>query len=86
MERLRHSDYRRLLDFVAGLQESVELADFGTHIVRLTAELFPGATIAFDQIHEAGSHYAIDHNVPLDPEEQVKMFTRLQVLYRENFR
>lgn len=84
MERLRHSDYRRLLDFVAGLQESVPLADFGGHIVRLTSELMPGATIAFDQIHEASGHYTFDHNVPLDPAEQAKMFSRLQVLYREN--
>jgi DNA-binding CsgD family transcriptional regulator len=84
MERLRHSDYRRLLDYVAGLQESVALADFGGHIVRLTADLLPGATIAFDQIDEAGGHYAIDHNVPLNAAEQARMFSRLQDLYREN--
>ncbi len=52
MERLRHSDYARLLDFIAELQEPVALADFGSMIVRLTSDLLPGAIIAFDQIDE----------------------------------
>jgi DNA-binding CsgD family transcriptional regulator len=84
MERLRHSDFRRLLDFVAGLQEPVALADFGSHIVRLTSDLLPGATIAFDQIDESGGQYGFDHNVPLDLADQARMHARLRELYREN--
>jgi DNA-binding CsgD family transcriptional regulator len=84
MERLRHSDYRRLLDFVAGLQEPVALEHFGGNIVRLAAELLPGATIAFDQIDERAGHYAIDHNVPLDTAEQLRVVARLREVYREN--
>lgn len=84
MEKLRHSDYRRLLDFVAGLQEPVALADLGGHIVRLTSELLPGVTIAFDQIEESSGHYCIDHNVPLDLADLLKFQARLSDLYREN--
>lgn len=84
MERLRHSDYRRLLDFVADLQEPVGLADFGNCIIQLTSTLLPGATIAFDQIHESSGHYSLDHNVPLDLADQAKMHGRLQEVYREN--
>jgi DNA-binding CsgD family transcriptional regulator len=84
MERLRHSDYRRLLDFVAGLQEPVALADFGRHMVRLTSGLLPGATIAFDQIDESGGQYGFDHNIELDPAEQAKVHGRLREVYREN--
>ncbi|MCW1884048.1 helix-turn-helix transcriptional regulator [Luteolibacter flavescens] len=84
MERLRHSDYRRLLDFVAALQEPIESGTFGEKIVALTAELLPGATIAFDQIRESDNHYTIDHNVPLDLPEQMRMAARIRDLYREN--
>ncbi|WP_367870514.1 helix-turn-helix transcriptional regulator [Luteolibacter sp. Populi] len=84
MERLRHSDYLRLLDFVAGLQEPVALADFGSHIVRLTSELLPGATIAFDQIDQEGGLYAFDHNVEIGPEELQRFVARLQEVYQQN--
>lgn len=85
MERLSHSDYARLLDFIAVLQEPVALADFGSMIVRLTSDLLPGATIAFDQINErCGDYYSFDHNVPLDLADQAKMYARLQQLYKQN--
>lgn len=84
MERLRHSDYRRLLDFVAGLQEPVGLAGFGSYMIHLTSDLLPGATIAFDQIHESSGHYSLDHNVPLDAADLAKVHGRLQEVYREN--
>ena len=85
MERLSHSDYARLLDFIAVLQEPVALADFGSMIVRLTSDLLPDAIIAFDQIDEqCGDYYGFDHNVPLDLADQAKMHARLQELYKEN--
>jgi len=84
MERLRHSDYRRLLDFVAGLQEPVTLGEFGGQIVRLTSELLPGATIAFDQIKDGEGHYSIDHNVQIGLAKQARMVARLRELYKEN--
>jgi DNA-binding CsgD family transcriptional regulator len=83
-ERLRHSDYTRLLDFVAGLQEPVSLRDFGTTLVRLTTELLPGATVAFDQIDEKGGAYLFDHNVEIDEAEQARVFARLREVYQEN--
>jgi DNA-binding CsgD family transcriptional regulator len=84
MKRLRHSDYHRLLDFVAALQEPVGIENFGARIVGLTAELLPGATIAFDQICETDGSYVIDHNVPLDSAEQTRVTARLREVYREN--
>src|SRR6478609_730700 len=84
MERLRHSDYRQLLDFVAGLQEPVALADLGGHIVQLTSGLVPGATITFDQIDESGGQYGFDHNLPLDLADQAKLHTRLSEVYQQN--
>lgn len=85
MERLSHSDYARLLDFIAVLQEPVALANFGSMIVRLASDLLPGATIAFDQIDERrGEYFGFDHNVPLDLADQAKMQARLQELYKEN--
>lgn len=84
MERLRHSDFSQLLDFVAGLQEPVALADLGRHIVRLTSELLPEATIAFDQINESGGQYGFDHNIQLDPADQVKVLSRLREVYQQN--
>lgn len=84
MEKLSHLDYRRLLDFVAGLQETVGLAGFGSRIVQLTSDLLPGATIAFDQIDESNGHYSLDHNVPLDLADLAKVHGRLQEVYREN--
>ncbi len=85
MNRLNHSDFMRLLDFIAVLQEPIALKDFGAMIVRLTAELLPGATIAFDQINlKNGSYHGFDHNVQLDTVEQTKMFGRLQEVYQQN--
>ncbi|MEO5712701.1 MAG: helix-turn-helix transcriptional regulator [Luteolibacter sp.] len=85
MDRLSHSDYARLLDFIAVLQEPVALADFGRMIVRLTSDLLPGATIAFDQIDErSGDLYGFDHNLPLAAADLAKMHGRLQELYKQN--
>jgi len=85
MDRLSHSDYARLLDFIAVLQEPIALADFGSMIVRLTSDLLPGSIIAFDQIDERnGGYYGFDHNVPLDAADQAKMHARLQELYKQN--
>lgn len=84
MERLHHSDYLRLLDFVAGLQEPVAREDFGTHLVRLTSELLPGATIAFDQIDQSGQFYAFDHNAEISPAELTRFVARLQEVYQQN--
>ena len=84
MERLHHADYLRLLDFVAGLQESVALADFGAHLVKLTSELLPGATIAFDQIDQSGQFYGFDHNVEISPAELQRFVARLQEVYQQN--
>jgi DNA-binding CsgD family transcriptional regulator len=85
MHRLSHLDYSRLLDFIAVLQEPIAFKDFGAMIVRLTAEFLPGATIAFDQIHERkGDYYGFDHNVEIDAADQLKMHARLQDLYKQN--
>jgi DNA-binding CsgD family transcriptional regulator len=84
MERLSHSDYARLLDFVGGLLEPRNVRDFGESIVRLTSDLLPGAIVAFDQIELAGPFYGLDHNVPLDPADQVKMHARLMEVYQQN--
>lgn len=85
MQRINHSDYHRLLDFIAVLQEPVLFKDFGAMLVRAATDLLPGAVIAFDQIHErAGDFYAIDHNVPLDLADQTRMHARLQDVYQQN--
>ncbi|MES2659397.1 MAG: LuxR C-terminal-related transcriptional regulator [Verrucomicrobiota bacterium] len=84
MERLRHSDYASLLDFVADLQNPVPLSEFGGHLVKSTARLLPGATIAFDQIEEASGQYRFDHNCPLSGAELERLFSRLKELYRQN--
>lgn len=85
MERLGHSDYTRLLDFIAILQEPVALEDFGAMIVRISAELVPGSTISFDQIDErSGLYGGFDHNMPLDEADQMRMQARLQQVYQEN--
>jgi DNA-binding CsgD family transcriptional regulator len=84
MEALAHSDYARLLDFIAGLQEPVPLSGFGRHLVRLTSGLFSGGVIAFDQIHEATGGYFFDHDHPLDAQEQQRIFSRLREVYQEN--
>ena len=84
MERLRHSDFSSLLDFVAELQVPVPLSEFGGHLVESTARLLPGATIAFDQIEEASGQYRFDHNCPLSGVELERLFSRLKELYRQN--
>lgn len=84
MDRLRHSDYRQLLDFVAALQEPVTMHDFGSRLVGATSELIPGATIAFDRIHEAGGEYLFDHNIALDAADQARMHARLTEVYQQN--
>jgi DNA-binding CsgD family transcriptional regulator len=84
MERLTHSDYARLLDFVGGLLEARDTKGFAANIVSLTSELLPGAIVAFDQIEVGGSFYGIDHNVPLDAAEQQRMHSRLMEVYQQN--
>lgn len=85
MSKLSHSDYSRLLDFIAELQEPIAIKDFGTMIVRQVSSLFPGATIAFDQINQRSGEYSgFDHNVELDAAEQAKMQLRLQEVYQQN--
>ena len=84
MERLTHSDYARLLDFVGGLLEPRDVTGFAANIVRLTAKLLPGAIVAFDQIEVGGSFYGFDHNVPLDLADQKRMHSRLMEVYQQN--
>lgn len=84
MEKLQHSDYGRLLDFVAGLQEPVGIEGFGGHVIQLISHLVPGSIVAFDQIHEASRFYSLDHNMPFALSEQAKVYARLQEVYREN--
>ncbi len=84
MERLRHSDYARLLDLVAELQAPVPLSRFGSHLVEITGRLFPGATIAFDQIDESNGQYVFDHNLPHSAGDLERLFSRLKDLYRQN--
>lgn len=84
MERLTHSDYARLLDFVGGLLEARDVAGFAANIVRLTSALLPGAIVAFDQIEVSGTFYGIDHNLPLDPAAQQRMHSRLMEVYQQN--
>ncbi len=84
MERLTHSDYARLLDFVGGLLEPRDVKGFAANIVRLTAKLLPGAIVAFDQIEVGGSFYGFDHNVPLDLADQKRMHSRLMEVYQQN--
>jgi DNA-binding CsgD family transcriptional regulator len=84
MQHLTHSDYSRLLEFVGGLLEHRNAWSFGANIVRLTADLVPGAIIAFDQIEVGGAVYSIDHNVPLEASEQQQMHSRLMEVYQQN--
>lgn len=84
MQRLTHSDYARLLEFVGGLLEPRATKEFAVNIVRLTSELLPGAIVAFDQIEVGGSFYGLDHNVPLDLAEQQRMHSRLMEVYQQN--
>ena len=84
MERLTHSDYARLLEFVGGLLEARDVKGFAANIVRLTSTLLPGAIVAFDQIEVGGTFYGLDHNVPLDAAGQQRMHSRLMEVYQQN--
>ncbi|MGC4013055.1 MAG: helix-turn-helix transcriptional regulator [Luteolibacter sp.] len=84
MERLGHTDYARLLDFLAGLHEAVPLAEFGKHLIRLTSELLPGLTVSFDQIEESSGFYSLEHNFPLSDSERDRVFSRLREVYQQN--
>lgn len=84
MSRLRHSDYARLLDFIASLQEPVSAADFGAHVVAAASRLRPEAVIAFDQIGLVSGQYLFDHNVPMGEEETTPYFQRLREVFQQN--
>ena len=84
MPRLAHSQYTRLLDFIAELQDPVEGADFGARLVSLVGELVPGSIVAVDQIHEPTGQYLMDHNCPLDVGDTAHYIARLQQVYQQN--
>lgn len=85
MERLGHADYARLLDYIAELQNPMTMQDFAPSLIRLTCQLIPGATVAFDQIDESSGLYdGFDHNLEIAPEEQLMVHSRLQELYKQN--
>ncbi|MES2438966.1 MAG: helix-turn-helix transcriptional regulator [Verrucomicrobiota bacterium] len=84
MPRLTHSQYSRLLDFIADLQQPVDGANFGARLVSLVGELVPGSVVAVDQIHEPTGKYLLDHNCPLDPADTARLFGRLQQVYQQN--
>jgi DNA-binding CsgD family transcriptional regulator len=84
MERLNHSDYSKLLNYVAGLMECRDMASFGKNVVRLTAELIPGVVVAFDQIDLTTGFYGLDHNAPIDVPEQLRVHARLQEVFQQN--
>ena len=46
MPHLSHSEYDRLLDFIAELQQPVGGAEFGARLVGLVGELIPGSVVA----------------------------------------
>jgi DNA-binding CsgD family transcriptional regulator len=82
--RLSHSDYKRLLDFIAALQEPVSTDRFGERLLELSAPLLPGAITSFDQIHTASGLYLFDHTCPLDEEDAPRFVARLGQLYMQN--
>ena len=84
MPRLTHAQSTRLLDFIADLQQPVESADFGKHLVSLVGELVPGSIVTVDQIHEPTGQYLLDHNCPLDETDTARLFARLQQVYQQN--
>ncbi len=84
MPRLSHSQYTRLLDFIADLQQPVDGAHFGARLVSLVGELVPGSVVAVDQIHEPTGKYLLDHNCPLDAADTARYFARLQQVYQQN--
>lgn len=84
MQRLTHSQYSCLLDFIAELQEPLAGEDFGTRLVSLVGEIFPGGVVAVDQIHEPTGNYQLDHNAPMDAADAGRYFARLQQVYQQN--
>jgi len=85
MQRLGHADYATLLEFAAELHQPTTHGEFGPRLVNLTSRLFPGTTIAFDQIDEHANLYqGFDHNMELSSGEQLRVHRRLQDLYQQN--
>lgn len=84
MPRLSHSEYDRLLDFIAELQEPVTGPEFGKRLVDLAGRLVPGSMVTVDQIHEPSGLYLLDHNCPLTGRESDHFFSRLQEVYQQN--
>lgn len=84
MPRLSHSDYKRLLDFIAALQEPVDAGSFGGNLLNLVAPLLPDAILAFDQINTRSDDYLFDHGGPIDAAEIAPYFERLQQVYQQN--
>ncbi len=84
MPRLSHSEYDRLLDFIAELQQPVTGREFGGRLVELAGALVPGSMVTVDQIHEPTGSYLLDHNCPLTGAESDHFFGRLQEVYQQN--
>lgn len=84
MPRLSHTEYDRLLDFIAELQEPVPTREFGARLVELAGGLVPGSMVTVDQIHEQTGVYLLDHNCPLTGAESNRFFSRLQEVYQQN--
>ena len=81
---ITNPDVHRLLDFVAGLQECTQRADFGKELIRLTSLLIPSTVIAYDQIDECAGTYEFAHNTPLDAADTARYLSRLQEVYTQN--
>lgn len=84
MPHLSHSDYARLLDFIAELQVPVSGAEFGASLTLLVGNLVPEAIVAVDQIHETSGTYLMDHNCPIDASDMERYIGRLQQVYQQN--
>lgn len=74
---------QQIMDFLAGLQEIITVADFGAHLVRLIGELIPGVLVGFDEIEENGI-YKLSHNASLTASEQQYYFGQLTQFYQQN--
>lgn len=84
MPSLDHTNYGRLLDFIAELQEPTPGSAFGARLVSLVSELVPGSLVSVDQIHEPTGRYLFDHNCPLDQLTLQRYFGRLLEVYQQN--
>lgn len=82
--RLSHSDYGRLLDLIAELQQPVSSAQFGQRLLNLSAPLLPGAIVSFDQIHVSSGQYLLDHSCPIDEAASARLGERLGEVYTQN--